>query len=216
MMRRLITLMALAVLPAVGFAQAFQEGTHYLKLDPPQVGTVNGRIEVVEAFSYACNACAAFEPHAAAWRKKKPANVHFTLLPVQFNATWEMFARAYYAADALGIADQAHQAIFDGVHIKRDLRTLDDVAKVYAKHGKTAEQFIAATRSFGVEAKMKRAKVMAPRYQIEGTPTLIVAGKYRVTTKSAGSYAKMFDVADFLIAKETAAKPPGTATPVAE
>lgn len=214
MLRRLITLAALAVLPALGLAQGFQEGTHYLRLDPPQPGTVNGKIEVVEAFSYACNACAAFEPHAATWRKKKPANVHFTLLPIQYNPTWEMFARAYYAAEALGIAEKAHQAIFDGVHIQRNLRTLDDVAKVYAQHGKTAQQFLAATKSFGVEAKIKRAKTMAPRYQIEGTPTLIVAGKYRITTKSAGSYAKMFEVADFLVAKEAASAAAAVPTPV--
>jgi protein dithiol oxidoreductase (disulfide-forming) len=47
---------------------------------------------------------------------------------------------------------------------------------------------------------------MIPRYQIEGTPTLIVAGKYRVTTKSAGGHGFMFDVVDFLVAKETAAR----------
>lgn len=209
MLRRLLTLAALALSPLMVHAQGapalFQEGVHYLKLDQPQPGLVNGKVEVVEAFSYACNACAAFEPHAAAWRKKKPANVQFTLLPIQFNPTWEMFARAYYAAEALGIAEKAHQAMFDGVHIKRDLRTLEDVSKLYAQYGKTAQEFIAATKSFGVEAKVKRAKALAPRYQIEGTPTLIVAGKYRITTKSAGTYPKMFEVADFLVAREQAA-----------
>lgn len=218
MLRRLLALAALAVLPvfaqAQGMVERFQSGTHYFPVNPAQPGTVNGKIEVVEAFSYACGACAAFESHAAAWRKKKPANVQFTLLPVQYNPTWEMFARAYYAAEALGIAEKGHQAMFDGVHVKRELRTLDDIAKVYAAYGKTAKDFIAATRSFGVEAKLKRAKLMVPRYQVEGTPTLIVAGKYRVTTKSAGGYAQMFEVADFLIAREVAAPAP-TATPPA-
>lgn len=219
MIRRWFSLAALALLPALGLAQvaapSFQEGVHYLKIDPPQPGTVNGKIEVVEAFSYACNACAAFEPHAASWRKTRPADVQFTLLPVQFNPTWEMFARAYYAAEALGIVEQGHQAMFDGVHVKRDLRTLEDVSKLYANYGKTAQQFLAATKSFGVEAKLKRAKLMAPRYQIEGTPTLIVAGKYRVTTKSAGSYPKMFEVANFLIARERAAAAAPVAVPAA-
>ncbi|HWT15714.1 MAG TPA: thiol:disulfide interchange protein DsbA/DsbL [Patescibacteria group bacterium] len=210
MLFRLLILAALAVVPFVTLAQGqverFQSGTHYFPIDPPQPGWVGDRIEVVEAFSYACAACAAFEPHAREWRKRQPANVQFTLLPVQFNATWEMFARGYYAAEALGIAEKAHQAVFDGVHVKRDLRTLDDLAKVYAQFGKTAAQFLAATKSFGVEAKVKRAKLMAPRYQVEGTPMLVVAGKYRITTKSAGSYAQMFDVADFLIAREAAAR----------
>lgn len=209
MLHRLFALAALAVLPmgahAQGMVERFQAGTHYFPIAPVQPGVVDGKIEVVEAFSYACGACAAFEPHAATWRKTQPADVQFTLLPIQYNPTWEMFARAYYAAEALGIAKPAHQALFDGVHVRRNLRTLEDVAKVYAQYGKTAQQFLDATRSFGVEAKLKRAKLMAPRYQVEGTPTLIVAGKYRITTKSAGGYAQMFQVADFLIDKERTA-----------
>ncbi|HQW80469.1 MAG: thiol:disulfide interchange protein DsbA/DsbL [Rhodanobacteraceae bacterium] len=209
MLIRLLALTVFTVMPLVASAQGmverFQSGTHYFPIVPAQPGKVDGRIEVVEAFGYACGACASFEPHAREWRKHKPANVQFTLLPVQFNPTWEMFARAYYAAAALGIAEQGHQALFDAVQVKRSVRTLADAAKVYAQYGKTAEQFLAATNSFGVGAKLKQAKLMVPRYQVEGTPTLIVAGKYRITTKSAGSYAQMFVVADFLIAKETAA-----------
>lgn len=219
MLIRWFTLVVLAITPVVVDAQAmmerYQSGTHYFPIHPAQPGRVGDRIEVVEAFSYACGACAAFEPQAREWRKRKPANVQFTLLPVQYNPTWEMFARAYYAAAALGIAEQGHQALFDGVHVQRSLRTLDDVAKVYAQYGKTAQQFLAATRSFGVDAKLKQAKLMVPRYQVEGTPTLIVAGKYRITTKSAGGYAQMFDVADFLIAKETAAQAQAPAQPAA-
>ena len=52
MIRRLFSLAALALVPALGLAQvaapSFQEGVHYLKIDPPQPGTVDGKIEVVE------------------------------------------------------------------------------------------------------------------------------------------------------------------------
>lgn len=210
----------LILLSGMAMAQSgverFQAGTHYFPILPAQPTASGDKIEVIEIFSYACGACAAFEPTAKGWRDRKPADVQFTLLPMQYNPTWAMFARGYYAAQALGVAERVHQALFDAVHVKRSVKTLADVAKVYAQYGTTEPKFMAAAKSFGVEMKLNRAKQIAPRYQVEGTPTLIVAGKYRVTTASAGSYAGMFDVVDFLIAKERAARvappaPAGTA-----
>ena len=54
--------------------------------------------------------------------------------------------------------------------------------------------------------KVNRAKQMVPRYGVDGTPTVVVAGKYRVTGGSAGGLDKVFDVVNFLVAKEAAAK----------
>ena len=54
--------------------------------------------------------------------------------------------------------------------------------------------------------KINRAKQIIPRYGVDGTPSVIVAGKYRVTGGSAGGMEKVFDVVNFLIAKEIAAK----------
>lgn len=216
--RTLALLLLLATQVTGARAQAaverFQAGTHYLLIDPPQPTPAGDKIEVIEAFSYACGACAAFEPQVQRWKQRQPAQTHFVLLPVQYNATWEMFARAYYAGEALGVAAKAHQDIFDGAHVRRDLRTLEDIAKVYARHGTTEAAFLAATKSFGVTTKLNRAKQIVPRYQIEGTPTLIVAGKYRISSDTAGSHALMFEVVDFLVAKELAARK-SAATPAA-
>ena len=90
--------------------------------------------------------------------------------------------------------------------VRRDVRNLEDIAKVYAKYGKTEQQFLDATKSFGVEMKINRTKQMVPRYGVDGTPTVVVAGKYRVTVGSAGSPEKVFDVVNFLVAKEASAK----------
>ena len=139
-------------------------------------------------------------------KQKMPAAASFSYLPAIFNSSWEIFARAYYAGEVLGIAEKAHQDLFDGVHVRRDVRNLEDIAKVYAKYGKTEQQFLDATKSFGVEMKINRTKQMVPRYGVDGTPTVVVAGKYRVTVGSAGSPEKVFDVVNFLVAKEASAK----------
>ncbi|HWT15715.1 MAG TPA: thiol:disulfide interchange protein DsbA/DsbL [Patescibacteria group bacterium] len=210
MMTRFLALATLALASVSACAQVgvepYQAGTHYFPIEPAQPTATGDKVEVVEVFSYACIHCAHFEPQVKAWKAKMPANVEFSYLPAIFNPSWEVFARAYYAAEVLGIAEKAHQDLFDGIHVRRDVRNLDDIAKIYAKHGKTEQQFVDATKSFGVEMKINRAKQMVPRYQVDGTPTLVVNGKYRVTGGSAGGADKVFDVVNFLIAKETSAK----------
>lgn len=207
---RLLAAATLALVSMTACAQVsierFQAGTHYFPVEPAQPTASGDKVEVIEVFSFACIHCAHFEPEVAKWKKKMPANVAFSYLPAVFNAQWETFARAYYAGEVLGIAEKAHQDVFDGVHVRRDVRNLEDVAKIYAKHGKTEQQFFDATKSFAVEMKLNRAKQMVPRYQVDGTPTVIVAGKYRITGTSAGGQDKVFDVVDFLVAKEAAAK----------
>jgi thiol:disulfide interchange protein DsbA len=218
MLTRLLAAAAFALVSVTACAQngvePFQAGTHYLPIEPAQPTASGDKVEVIEVFSFACIHCAHFEPMVKTWKAKMPAQASFSYLPAVFNPSWEVFARAYYAGEVLGIAEQAHQDMFDGVHVRRDIRNLEDIAKLYAKYGKTEQQFLDATKSFAVEMKINRAKQVVPRYQVDGTPTIVVAGKYRVTGQSAGSQDKIFDVVNFLIAKEAAAKKAaGTAAP---
>ena len=41
---------------------------------------------------------------------------------------------------------------------------------------------------------------------VDATPTVVVAGKYRITGEMAGSNAAVFEVVDHLVAKELAAQ----------
>ncbi len=169
---------------------------------------------MIEVFSFACIHCAHLEPHTQRWKKTMPANVAFSYMPAVFGrADWEVFARAYYAGEALGLAAKAQQDVFDGIWVRKNVKTLEDAAKVYAKYGKTEKDVVAAAKSFAVQAKLNRGKQMIPRYQVDGTPPLVVAGKYRITGASAGGLERMFDVVNFLVAKETAARPAAIAPP---
>jgi protein dithiol oxidoreductase (disulfide-forming) len=44
---------------------------------------------------------------------------------------------------------------------------------------------------------------------VDGTPSLIVNGKYRVVAPREGSFTKMLQITDWLVAKERAAKKAG-------
>jgi thiol:disulfide interchange protein DsbA len=199
------------------------EGKHYFRIEPVQPKVTNtDKIEVAEVFSYGCPACNQFRPTMVQLAKELPAGTQVAYLPVSFNPAenFPMFQRAYYAAEALGIAQKSHEAIFDAIWNTRELTsykangnglrpinelpTIEDAAKVYAKFGVDPKEFIAVANSFSINTKMKRADELVRTYGVESTPTLVVDGKYRFTPSSAGGYEQTVELAKWLVSKEAA------------
>ncbi len=54
-------------------------------------------------------------------------------------------------------------------------------------------------------SQVRQAVARAKGARISGTPEMMVAGKYRITTRKAGSQANMLKIADYLIEKERGA-----------
>jgi len=200
------------------------EGKNYFTIDPQQPTGVPDKIVVTEAFSYACPACDAFHSTADKLEKSLPSNAVMTYLPVSFrpDENFPLFQRAYYAAKALGVAEKTHDAMFDAVWRSGELAsddlstgrpkpqsawpTIDDVAKFYAKYGVDPKQFVAVANSFSINTQMKRADDLVKAYGVDGTPTIIVNGKYRFTPSSAGGYPQTIELTQWLVAKEAAGK----------
>ena len=67
------------------------------------------------------------------------------------------------------------------------------------KHGIDRKKFDETYKSFGVQAKVKRAAQLSGTYQIEGVPMLAVQGKYTVSAEQGGSQAGMLATTDQLI-----------------
>lgn len=181
------------------------EGTDYERIENgAPLESAPGRIEVVEVFGYTCPHCAHFEPAVQAWKAKLAKDVNFVPLAAPFGGYWTPFARAYFAAKSLGIADRSHEAVFKALHEDGTLPrnpTDDELAAFYAQFGIPAARFIATLDGPGVEAAMRRAQDFVQRSGVEGTPTMIVAGKYRVTAKQPD----VLRVVDLLVARERAA-----------
>lgn len=206
------TLMVLALLLGSGAALAqgnspvpYQEGLHYEEIDGAPA-TAKGDPELAEAFSYLCSHCNTFEPYINAWKKRKPEGVEFRRIPVVFGrGSWELYARGYVTAQMLNIADAAHTALMDRLWKEKDImRSMDDLAEFYSQFGVDKEKFLATSKSFAVESRLKRDQVKVQEYGITGTPSLIVNGKYRVSPNAAvASFEVMLDVADYLIARDS-------------
>lgn len=207
-MRRLLSSLCLAVLvfaAAAAGADQFKEGKHY-QLITPAVPTANpDKIEVVEMFWFGCGHCFHFEPMLEAWLKKKPDDVEFRRIPAVFAQNWVPHARAFYAASALGQEEKLHRPLFDAIHVdERKLFTEDALIKFAAEVGLPQDDFRAAYDGFAIDGKVKQAMLATRDYGIDGVPSLIVNGKYRVTASLAGGQDRMLKVVEFLVDKERA------------
>jgi thiol:disulfide interchange protein DsbA len=176
-------------------------------LPSPQPTWGAGKIEVAEVFSYRCIHCAEFQPKVNAWKKTMPSDVRWEYVPGVFGGTWDTFAKAYFAAQTLGVQPQTHDKVFNGVFVENAAGqgSIEDIAAMYSKWGVDKAKFLATANSFGVTAKLSRAKQFAMRAGVNGTPTIIVNGKYRVDVTQDRGFDGMLATTNYLIALERAA-----------
>jgi len=200
------------------------EGKNYFVIEPAQPTSHPGKIEVTEVFSYACPACNGFHSTVDQIAKSLPPNAVMNYLAASFrpDENWPVFQRAFYAAQALGVVDKSHDAMFDaswktGELSTYDLKagkpkpkdawpTIDDIAKFYAKYGVDPKEFVGVANSFSINTQMKRADDLMKAYGVDSTPTMIIDGKYRFTPNSAGGFAQSIELTQWLVAKEAAGK----------
>ncbi len=182
-------------------------GTDYVEIAGGQTyEPTSGKIEVIEVFGYTCPHCAHFEPLVEAWKAKQPADVKFVALAAPFGGYWMPYAKAFYTAQAMGVLDKTHDAMFNAIHVDhtlpvQPLPTDAQIAGFYAKYGVDPKQFESTMSSFAVDAKLKRAGNFIARAGVDSTPSLVINGKYKVVGKS---FEDSLRIADHLVAQERA------------
>jgi thiol:disulfide interchange protein DsbA len=153
-------------------------------------------------------------------QKSLPANAVLDYLPASFNPSedWPMFQLAFLSAQALGIAAQTHDAMFDAVwktgelavvdpvteRIKSRLPTIEDAARFYNRStGVPIETFLRTAKSFAVDTKVRSTEDAIQAYGVDRTPTIVVGGKYRLQVQSAGGNDEVIELVKWLVAKES-------------
>ncbi|GAB6197032.1 thiol:disulfide interchange protein DsbA/DsbL [Lysobacter xanthus] len=168
-----------------------------------------GKVEVVEVFGYVCPACAAFAPVVEPWHMKLPADVDFRYVAAPFGPEWDPYAKAFYVAEQMGLVERSHMALIDAIHVKDSMPGEGDkpdeqkIANFYAQYGADPKQFLGMMQSFAVATKVNQGRQWMVKSGVTGTPTIIVDGKYRVTTRKG--FPDMLRVTEHLIARERAA-----------
>ena len=181
------------------------QGTDYDLIDHP--APIHGRkVEVVEVFGYGCPICNRFQPFLSAWEKKAPADVSLSYLPAPFGADpehcWDEFARAFFAAQALGVQAKAHEGIYKEVFEQHQLVSCESVSELWSDYGVSQKTLAARMQTFDVGAKMSAAHDQVVHWGVDGTPTLVVDGKYRVSLTRQGGPDGLLRTVDWLIAKQ--------------
>lgn len=209
MMSRLIALCLSLLLPLSALAQAPQapvEGRDYVRLDEPgrwQAGAP-GSIEVVELFAYSCGHCDQFRPMLDAWKRRAGKDVVVHTVPAAYDPG-DAYGRGHFALEAMGAIARMHPVLFDAIHREGSLpargASILEFSSFLAGHGFDPAQVRTQMSSAATDAKMNAARAFAVRSGLQGTPTLIINGKYRVQGRTLQDSLR---IADALVAMERA------------
>ncbi len=176
-------------------AHALTAGQEY-DIIPSPIATLDPkRVEVMELFFYGCPHCFALEPDVVAWRKTLPKNVYFRRLPAVFPQTpqWIPLARAYYAAEILGLSEKLHYDFFNAIHLSgQNLNDREALLKLVQKSGADRKQFNQALDSPEVNKRVAQAQQTSNASGAKGVPAFVVDGKFLTSVSQTGSPEKLF------------------------
>lgn len=200
----------LLLLLVCGLGQA-DDGSHGIKVGinykeiatPQPVTAPAGKVEVIEFLWYDCQTCYVMQPLIEHWLAEHRDTVAYSRLPAVTGDNMVYFARVFYAAQALGVLEQATPALFAAIHrYARPLDTDDQLAEFFGDLGVERARFLSAFRSSATADKVRDAKLMNRRYDVQGAPTLVVAGRYRIDPTMVASPDAMIEELDFLVQRE--------------
>lgn len=216
--RRFLTALLFVGAAVSAQAQDFRAGRDYLVLPTPQPADTGKKIEVIEFFHYACPHCNSLEPKLMAWVKKHGDDIVLKRVHVQWRDDFIPQQRLYYTLESLGQLDRLHHAVFSAIHEQRLRLNRDELVFDWAaKNGIDRTKFSDTYRSFGVQAKVRRADTMMQNYRVDFWPNIIIDGKYQ-TSPSQGSMHiqpapheeqqidRALQIMDMLVAKAKAEK----------
>lgn len=195
---------------------AYQEGKDYVVIKPAIISKAAlGKIEVIEFFWYGCPHCYRLQDSWTKWLASHGGDVEYKSQPAILGKSWEVMGKAHHAMlQAGGFDEKLHSDFFTAIHVsKLPIQTLDgDEPKALfdwvgsVKGAEYSKKFKSEYMGVTMGAKIAKDRELQKAYKIEGTPTIVVAGKYSVNPSQAGSEAAMVPIVTFLLNKAKAEK----------
>jgi thiol:disulfide interchange protein DsbA len=222
MSRRLLLLaIVLMAIPATLSAQMrWQEGRHFQPLPPIDHALAPaGKIAVIEVFSYACIHCFHAKDAMRKLRESLPADAVMIYMPAAFQTqqAWPMLQRAWYTAQALGIAEAMHDQLFASIWetgelplldkatggIRNPLPTIADAARIYARNSPVkATQFQQLAASKKIDQEIRRADELIRMWRVPGTPAVVVNGRYLIDNSALSGWEDLQQLVAYLVGLE--------------
>src|SRR3954469_9545262 len=194
-LRQIALCVACACFALTAGAQTSKTEGDYREIRQQPIET-GDKIEVIDFFFYGCQYCNELLPRLERWRKTIPADVVYRHIPVVRHDSWAPLAKTYFTLEAMGEVERLHTAVFHGYHVE-DLYMSQEkvIAEWAAKQGLDRDKFMAIYRSDETRQKVERARKQTLEYDIQGTPSLVVDGRFLTD----GSSAKTIEILDRMI-----------------
>jgi thiol:disulfide interchange protein DsbA len=163
---------------------------------PQQPIETGDKIEIIDFFFYGCQYCNDLLPRLERWRRGMPADVVMRHIPVVRHDSWVPLAKTYFTLEAMGEVERLHPAVFHSYHVEDLYMSQEKVIVEWAgKQGLDREKFMAIYRSDETRQKVERARKQTMEYEIQGTPTLVVDGRFLTD----GASAKTIEILDRMV-----------------
>lgn len=165
-------------------ALAATEGVDYEKLPKTMPQTQSSKVEVLEFFAFWCPHCRDLEPILSRHSKTFASDTYLRREHVVWDPQNDLpFARLAAATELAGVSHSANTVIFDAVIKERIHLGKSDILQSWLNkqtrfNGKKVLQHF---QSFSSQSRAKQMADNTAHYDISGTPSVIVGGKYRVT-----------------------------------
>ncbi|RLA17010.1 MAG: hypothetical protein DRQ61_05840 [Gammaproteobacteria bacterium] len=183
-------------------AADYKEGVHYQKIALKSSRYVEGKIEVTFFYDYSNPASLELNSHLNSWLQTLPENVYFIRRPSTLGQKNWALALSYTRAEMLGKGDDVNAALFKALN--QTPPGLNSMQELVAFNGE--QEINGNLPTHILQANFKRlSSEWADNPKIT-TPSIVVAQKYLITKKMAGSDKAVINLINELIKQESAAK----------
>jgi protein dithiol oxidoreductase (disulfide-forming) len=138
--------------------------------------------------------------------KAKPADIHFSQVPVGFGRPqWEASAKVHVLIHVLRLEDQLHQKVFQKVQDDKNPFNSDkDIKAFFLANGVSEEKFQKAVRSFTAKTISKRNENLISEYSMRSVPSVIVNGRYKIEFNKHLDARRLASLINYLTTKDHA------------
>ena len=153
----------------------------------------------MEAFWYGCPHCYVFDDYLNNWKKNVDEDVSIVSMPVVFNKSWLLHARAFYTIHELDNSSELHKNFFYAYHEQaRTFSTKESIINFLVSqrknNGKVRKIFFEK-----ISKKVQKANYMLETYKIDSVPAIIINDKYKISGRMAKSYERMIEISKHII-----------------
>ncbi|MBI5407879.1 MAG: thioredoxin domain-containing protein [Nitrospirae bacterium] len=153
----------------------------YKRLPGHQYSSDGKTVEVVEFMSFYCGHCYELEKSIPVIKGNFPKKIKWRIVPIYWGKGSPKPGEAYLLAVDEGKGELMKKALFDAVFIqKKDIGDVEVLDELGAKLG-LGFDFSRRLRAGDKAKDVGEASIMSKTYDIDETPTLIIAGNLKVS-----------------------------------